>query len=195
MPETLLVTGIHREELGFGDHVAALLDSELIQVMRIPRGISHSRRAHDELFYFNARHREIYLQLHQQVRGRFRLLIDLHCGVNEAGRCADVYCHDQALLDYVSQRTQVKGLAQRLRGVRIVSEQHDESLSADVAAAETHAHTRIPEKVWNDPNCIYVGLEIYLVSEGDGVAQDWCFAADVIELVQSYVREPATVNT
>jgi len=88
MVDTLLVTGIHREELDFGDQVATLLDREKIELIRIPQGISHERKGNDP-FYYNICHREIYLQLRQQIKSDCRLLIDLHCGLNEVSRCAD----------------------------------------------------------------------------------------------------------
>ena len=41
--DTVLVTGIHREELGFGDHVAALVNRGRVDIMRIPKGIPRAK--------------------------------------------------------------------------------------------------------------------------------------------------------
>lgn len=94
----VVVIGARREELGFGERVAEGLGPG-IAVLRIPQGISGHRPRPDEVFYYETRHRELYLlQLRQQVRGRYKLVIDLHRGVNQPGRCADVYCRDPGLL-------------------------------------------------------------------------------------------------
>lgn len=44
MSRTLLVTGIHREELRFGDRVAALVDPDQVEVLRIARALADKRR-------------------------------------------------------------------------------------------------------------------------------------------------------
>ena len=184
MAETILVTGIHREELGFGDRVAALLDNDRIHIMRIPRGISHARAGTGgDLFYYNTRHREIYLQLRQQMKGRYRLLIDLHCGLNEAGRCADIYCRDERLLQCVSERAAQAGMDARIRMVKILADS-ESSQAAGSRDVEAGARTAIPKQIWNDQGFTYVGLEIYLAEEGVGVDEDWRFARDLIETIR-----------
>ena len=104
MNDTLLVTGIHRDELGFGDRVATVLPRGAVEVIRIPQGIPQPRRGPGEQFYSRTEHREIYLQLHQQVRGRYRLMIDLHKGLDETGRGAEIFCNDEALLGRIISR-------------------------------------------------------------------------------------------
>ena len=47
MSRNLIVTGIHREELAFGDRVSDLLGDLDIDVMRIPEGISHRKTGTD----------------------------------------------------------------------------------------------------------------------------------------------------
>jgi len=34
--------------------------------------------------------RKLYLQLYQQIKRRYQLLIDLHSGLDENGPCADI---------------------------------------------------------------------------------------------------------
>ncbi len=184
MLETLLVTGIHREELDFGDRVAALIDRNHVHVMRIPEGISHARTGSGGLFYYNTRHREIYLQLRQQVTGHYRLLIDLHCGLNDTGRCADLYCRDEQILQCISGCTGQLAMGGQLRLVKILTDSENGDLVKEVKKVDVGARTSIPEQMWNDQSFVYVGLEIYLAKVGDGVAADWRFARDLIDFVR-----------
>ena len=100
----VLVIGIHREELGFGSMVAKQLVSEDIGLIRIDKGLSHEKSWYRSGFYHSAAHREIYLQLHQQVKGKTHFVIDLHTGINEAGRCADVLCAGIRLLLFMQKK-------------------------------------------------------------------------------------------
>ncbi len=176
----LLVTGIHQEELAFGDKVTALLSDQGIEVMRIPNGISHSMKNADDQFYYNTRHQEIYLQLSQQVEKFYHLLIDLHCGVNTPGHCSDLYCANESLMLWLETHAQNFIDRQQLRLIRII----DQSNQAAYDNRYLHAHTLIPEKVWNNSEFIYLGLEIYLDEEGEGVEADWLLARELIELLQ-----------
>lgn len=185
MTGTLLVTGIHREELSFGDRVVELLDRERIQILRIPQGISHARSSADTLFYYNTQHREIYLQLWQQVKGRYHLLLDLHCGVNESGPCADLYSRDERLLQRISDRSKQLGVAEKIRLAKILKDSEEIKANNEDGQSIIGARTPIPEQLWNDQVLIYVGLEIYLRKEGEGSTEDWMFARDLIELVQA----------
>jgi hypothetical protein len=183
--ETLLVTGIHREELAFGDRVAALMDKERTQVLRIPEGISHSRTGTDDLFYYNTRHREIYLQLRQQVKGYYRLLIDLHTGLNDSGRCADIYCRDESILQCVAEGSRQAGIGDQLRTVKILADSESSDPPEDHQVIEVGARTSIPKQIWNNRAFIYVGLEVYLPEGGVGTEEDWRFACDLIESVRA----------
>ena len=182
--DTLLVTGIHREELTFGDHVAALFDTDTIDIMRIPQGIPQTRSGTRNPFYCDTQHREIYLQLRQQIKGRYRLLIDLHCGINESGRCADIFCHDKPFLACLSKQPAIAGAVPAVRLINIVeSNAHThENDRGEIAAAD--AYTRIPREVWSDDNCIYVGIEIYLPQDNDGTEEDWHFSRTLIDNIR-----------
>ena len=173
MSPAVLVTGIHREELGFGDRVAALVDPRQVEVLRIAHGISNARTGADDRFYSDAAHREIYLQLRQQIRQqpqwRGSPLIDLHAGVDEHGPCADIYSANEALLSCLDTRLRPDP---RVRLVRIV----DKPLPADDSSADAVAHTRIPRSLWDGQDWLYVGLEIYLARPGDG-GPDACWLA------------------
>ena len=43
------------------------------------------------------------------------------------------------------------------------------------------AHTVIPRDVWDSPDFLFVGLEVYIPSGNGGSANDWAFAADLIK--------------
>jgi hypothetical protein len=173
----VLVTGIHREELGFGDRVAALVDPEQVEVLRIARGISNSRIGTGDQFYSDTEHREIYLQLRQQLRqqplSRGSALIDLHAGVDEQAPCADIYLASETLLSCLEQ---VLGPDSRVRLVRIT----DKLLPDHETRAGALARTRIPRCLWESKDWLYVGLEIYLAQPGDGRPEDWGFASDLV---------------
>ncbi len=185
MTQTLLVTGIHREELDFADRVTDLLDTQHIQILRIAQGISHARCGTKDLFYYNTRHREIYLQLRQQVKGHYRLMLDLHCGVNDSGSCADLYSRDRQVLQCIAHRSRQIGFGEKLRLVKILRNSEINEPLDKRGESIIGARTPIPEQLWNDREMIYVGLEIYLMEEGQGSSEDWLFARDLIELVQA----------
>lgn len=160
--ETVLVTGVHREELSFGDGVARRCASDQIDVLRIPEGVPQRCGNVDQQFYHETRQRELYLQLHQQVKGRYRLLIDLHSGVDEEGPCADIYCRDSRLLERIGSRLDTRNLTHRVRLVRIVDAHQPAILEGSQTAVDTQARTSIPAAIWAGGRPIYVGLEVYL---------------------------------
>lgn len=172
----LLVIGIHREELPFGEAVAAGVDRGGIDVLAIPEGIAGRRPRPDECFRYAALHRELYLQLLRHVVGRYALMIDLHNGVDPHGPSADLYCGDDALR---------AALAEALRGrggppVRLIA------MGAPArtgASATPYADTVIPERIFRNPAFRYVGIEIYLAQPGRGQPSEWAFARDLIEVV------------
>lgn len=176
----LVVTGVHREELGFGDRVASLLDRGEMDVLRIPQGLPHGRAGRGEEFYHRTRHREMYLQLRQQLGNRYALIIDLHSGLDDTGRCADVFCADERFLQCLAARLEPDD---DVRLVRIVAEAEAATAGLEASTAQTGAHTVIPRELWDDPACLYVGVEIYLDREGDGGPGDWRYARDLIRTI------------
>lgn len=165
---TVLVTGVHREELAFGDRVTARLENEDIDVLRIPEGVPQQCPDVDQQFYYDTRQRELYLQLHQQVKGRYRLLIDLHTGLDESEVSADVYCHDPSLLDRLASRLRDAGCADRVRLIRIVATGEPVAAGDRRSGVDAGAHTRIPHSVWSRGRPVYVGLEVYLPEDHRG---------------------------
>lgn len=183
MNSTLVVTGIHKEELEFGDQVVGKLKHVNVDIMRIPEGITHDRAGLGEGFYYHTMHQEIYLQLLQQVKDRYDLLIDLHCGLNDSGRCADVYTSHTSMLGCLAETIDPADDNRQLRLVNILSKS-DRELEAS-HGVDANALTLIPERLWNSQVMTYVGLEIYLPKEGLGEQGDWAYARKLIECVIS----------
>lgn len=183
--DSVLVTGIHRKELGFGDRVAALIDPTLVDVMRIPQGISQARKGPREEFYSRAQHNEIYLQLFQQVKDRYRLMIDLHRGLDETGRCADVFCHDKVLLRCLGTKVQNLSSEHDIHLIRIASPGNQGTQSNGSSITDAEARTWIPPKIWLSLSPLYVGLEVYLTEDSDGNEDDWKFARLLIEEIRA----------
>ncbi|GAB3375575.1 hypothetical protein [Azotobacter armeniacus] len=152
IPPTLLVIGIHREELAFGQAVAGGVDPAQVAVLEIPEGLSGQQPPAARRFQYEALHRALYLQLLPHVLNRHRLLVDLHSGFDpQLG--ADLICADPVLCACL--RTAVAG-AERLAGTEVrVVPLGDEG-------ADLHARTIIPPQVWRNPAFHYLGLEIYL---------------------------------
>lgn len=178
----MLVTGIHREELGFGDRVAARMESDGIDLMRIPDGVPQSCPNVDQQFYYETRQRELYLQLHQQVRGRYRLLIDLHSGVDDDGPVADVYCHEKSMLNAL--RNRMNDLPE-VRMIRIVADEEPVPTGSRGGSGEVGARTFIPRAVWAGEDPLYVGLEIYLPTTEASPGAAERLAQKIIDAIRS----------
>lgn len=97
--QTLLIIGVHREELSFGRRVAAALESSGIRLLSVEHGMPRDRYRRGD-FYHDTCLPELYLQIHQQIQGRNDLVIDLHTGVDDKGRLAEIYCHEAGLPDW-----------------------------------------------------------------------------------------------
>ncbi|EXJ14187.1 hypothetical protein [Imhoffiella purpurea] len=175
-PEVLVVIGAHRDELAFGDQVAARLDGTRFDLLRIPQGLSGEHPRPDQVALFRQRHQDLYLQLLDHVASHHRLLVDLHCGINQAGYCGDVLCADHRLLDSVAEHA--SDLDAQVRCISLVSDTRTASRISHLVA-----RPEIPEAVWNRPNPIYVGLEVYLSTEGSGSQQERRFAESLIGCV------------
>ena len=184
--DALLVIGVHREELAFGEAVASLLAERGhlpgLELLRIPDGISGQHPRSDQRFHYELLHRAIYLQI-EETAVRHRLLIDLHRGEDDEGPCADVICGDDELLRCVREweATADDGdFSFRDDRIRTVHLNND---GMAVAKGATAARTVIPPEVWDSPDFLFVGLEIYLPVTGAGRRQDWEFAAKLVKRV------------
>ncbi len=197
MSKVILVIGIHREELAFGERVAELLEESGIDVLRIEQGLSSKKPVFDDLFYYTTRHQEIYLQLRQQVKKRYDLLIDLHSGINEPGACAEIFCKHVDLLDCLKTVSKkCSNIRCPLPGpIRLTRIIEDSEKIDDPAEGNEEMDTKIrdqgypfcltviPKAVWASKDFIYVGLEIYLPRPDAGTMEDWQFTAEIVESI------------
>lgn len=185
-PASLLVIGIHREELAFGEQVAAGLDPARVAVLRIGEGLSGRRPRPDERFHYDTLHRELYHQLLVHVRrGGYHLVIDLHTGLDRDGPCADLYCRDDALLACVERAQARSGLggAGRSRYIPFLP-----PVGTPANGDDPHAAGVMPEQVWNNPAFRYVGLEVYLSENRPAGAREWDYARDLVNLLAECVK-------
>jgi hypothetical protein len=175
----VLVLGIHREELAFGEAVTAGLDPARIDLLRIPEGVSGARPTQDQAFYYRASHRELYGQILRQIRGRYDLVIDLHCGINEPGRCADLFSADASLLQCVCAAARhTPGVTPS--PVRPVLLGAGGPPATDAPSLPLRAVTVIPEEIWRNPAFSYLGIEVFLPAAGAGSPEDWALARGLI---------------
>lgn len=182
--QALLVIGVHREELAFGECVAARLAEcdalRRLDVLRITEGISGQRPRFDQRFHYEILHRALYRQI-QKAAGRYRLLIDLHRGEDDEGPCADVISGDSRLLGCVRERTgEAAECPSRPHeaAVRTVQLTGD---GRDAHQGVMAGRTVIPQELWNSTDVLFVGVEVYLPTPGSGSQRDWEFSARLIE--------------
>lgn len=185
---TALVIGVHKEELAFGKKVVTLMAESDIHIVQIDNGLSHERSYYRSGFYHSTAHREMYLQLHQQLVGnKVDLVIDLHTGINETGRCADIMSANLDLLNKmhllfegVEKHTFSEPGEERLYKI-IKSDERSKQKDGSFSVC----HTIIPHKVWDAREYIYTGLEIYLHETGNGFLPDWEYTVGLIRMLKS----------
>ncbi len=159
-PRTLLVVGVHREELAFGEAVAADLDQGLVDVLVIPDGLSGQRPGPHGQFHYEMLHRALYLQLLPYLIDRYTLLIDLHTGRDPFGPGADLICADDAL------RVELSAMIDSECGAA----SHEVRIVALGRGAALHARTFLPTQIWRHPAFRYLCIEVYLPDEFEGRA-------------------------
>ncbi len=183
----LLLIGIHKDELEFGDRVALSLGDQ-VDVLRVEKGLNGANPTPDGLFHYSIRHAEMYHQVLQSVARKQGPVIDLHTGLNKDTRCADVYCHSERFLrcleqEIASGRGRLAG-PEDVRLIRIVA--HDAARGGKrlgaIGGARPVVWTYIPETVWRNPRFLYVGVEVFLPAPGAGSAEDHRFASELVRL-------------
>lgn len=185
-PSSLLLIGIHREELAFGQEVARKLDPAQVAVLTIPDGISGKRPLPDQLFRYRALHRALYLQLLPHVQGRHRLLIDLHTGLDPDGPSADLICADPGLCKRLEAEVKADDSLAR-EEVRVIP------LGAETQSV--HARTVIPKQIWKNPDFYYLCIEIYLPDRGQWDDKGAELALKLIDIAAGTVKRPPTANS
>ena len=179
-----LIIGVHREKLAFALKVVQQLDSN-IHVIRIESGLSHERSLYRSGFYHSTAHREMYLQLHQQLKGKMDFVIDLHTGINETGRCADILTADTEVLqnmkkqlDTIVHHTLSPPGEEHLYRITEPDEHKKNRISTFPVC-----HTIIPKRVWDGGVYVYADLEIYLHGADEGTLVDCEYAAQLIRML------------
>lgn len=179
-----LVIGVHREELGFGIKAARAVE-KIVQVVHITKGLSHRKSLYRSGFYHSTAHREMYLQLHQQLKEKTDMVIDLHTGINETGRCADIFSADMSLLHTMKTKLDASAHHPLLSPgeERLYQIMPQDGQKEEEEALFSACHTIIPRQIWEGLEYTYVGLEIYLHETGDGTPVDYEYAAHLISLL------------
>ena len=184
----LLLIGIHKDELEFGDRVALSLGDQ-VDVLRVEKGLNGANPTPDGLFHYSIRHAEMYHQVLQRVARKEGPVIDLHTGLNKNARCADVYCHSERFLrcleqEIASGRHGHMARSEDVRLVQIVSHMTARGRPRPEvsAGARPIVWTYIPEMVWRNPRFLYVGIEVFLPVPGAGSVEDHQFAGELIRL-------------
>ncbi len=178
-PATLLVIGIHREELAFGMAVASGLDRQRVDVLTITEGLSGRHPRQDQRFHYDTLHRELYLQLLPHVRAHHTILVDLHTGLDPQGPCADLYSRDIGRLAGLLAPAPALAVPPRL-------------FSLGEENGHPSAATVIPPDIWRSPRFLYVGLEIYLPQAGAGRREDQDYARAIITALAADGRPAGT---
>jgi hypothetical protein len=186
-PTAVLVIGAHREELAFGEHVAAGLTGELIDIYRIPMGISGRHPRQDQAFRYRVCHQELYLQLRQQLKGRYRVLIDLHAGQDANAPAADVLCHDASVLTCLQRQIMEHGdtpiIGQRVRLIPLVDADETGLAATASDSGRPVGRALIPRRVWSMEEPLYVAVEVFLKESGVGCPADWALAQTLVRRI------------
>lgn len=166
MAKALLVVGIHREERAFGEAVASQLDSHYFDTLCIPNGLSGVRPLNDQRFRFKLLHQALYRQLLPYVQGCYPILIDLHTGINDTGLCIDFFSpHITLVQNLVEQALPAHEIP--VRCIRMVT-----AKPGNNPTTHLQAETVIPETVWQNPDFLYLGVEVFLAQAGAGSIQE-----------------------
>ncbi len=186
MEKPLLLIGVHRDELAFGDRLTGLL-GDRCDVLRVDKGLENANPTPDDEFQYRIRHAEMYQQVLQQLHRRTGPVIDIHTGLNESGRCADIYCHSEDFLSCLDHALadRAHGSAAQdadIRRLKIVSHETNGSRAPADQELRPVVWTYIPEIVWRNPRFLYVGIEVFLTAPGAGRQEDHAYARDLVLL-------------
>jgi len=196
MIPSALVVGIHQRERDYGQNVARILSDSGIKILCIHKGLPQPADFDGNPFYYSAYLREIYLQLHQQIKKEFGLMIDLHTGINETGRCADIFCNNTRLLDTVNDLLKKNtnndfSADEPVQLIRITEKTSRKKNTRHKQPRNIYpiCHSVIPKSVWKANKYLYVGLEIYLENPGKGTEADWLYGSRLINIIRKAAKQ------
>lgn len=181
---TLVVIGVHREELAFGDQVALGLDGQMIDVLRIPRGLSARRPRADQLATYRARHARLYEQICDHLQPIHGIVIDLHCSIG-ADPVMDIICANAGYLATLQECCKhAEGLQDAIvRTIQMVSDDDIHEHEDVESGSQLFMKPDLPSSIWKARRPLYIGLEIYLQEEGAGICQDWQRSQSLIQII------------
>ena len=106
-------------------------------------------------------------------------MIDLHAGIHEGRRSADIYCGESLFLDAFRRTRKAGGFDSE--GIRLFRIVEDFAERRDAwEAGYPVCRSFIPEVVWQGGRYLYVGVEIYLKRPGEGSPEDWGFTRRIV---------------
>ena len=192
---TVLVVGVHQRERDYGQNVARILSDSDIKMLCIDKGLPQKTEFDGNPLYYSAYLREIYLQLHQQIKKKFGLMIDLHTGINETERCADIFCSDTKLLDKIDKllRKNTNNDFSDDGPIHLIKITEKTSRKKNIRRKKPQniypiCHSGIPKCVWKTNKYLYIGLEIYLQNPGKGTEKDWRYGSWLINTILKAVN-------
>ena len=185
-PDTLVVCGVHHEELAFGQQATRKLDRGHFESLAIVQGLSAKRPTPDRLDHYLDAHARLYEQIATCAKPHHRLVIDLHCRLKDTSD-ADIFCAHDDLLDKMREGLWEYTASRKamVRFIRMVTDQDIAGWSDARLKDRLFSKPEIPEEIWRPRSPIYVGVEIYLQREGRGKAKDWLLARHIIETIRT----------
>ena len=177
----LVLIGVHREELAFGDQVVKPLPTGRFGILRIKQGLSARRPRPDQFLSYLDNHDRLYQQITSSIGSDCKLIIDLHCRLKERAD-ADLFSGSEQILKQaaatLAANPDFSGKA--IRPIRMISDKDLESLDLEAESPQLFAKPELPESLWRADSPLYLGLEIYVDEEGAGTAREWAFARQLI---------------
>jgi hypothetical protein len=178
----LLIAGVHRQELEFGQKVIDLLQLQKcpLDMLIIPQGLSNQFDSVMDTLY-RRQHEEMYHQIKGHIKKRHSLIIDLHAGCSES---FSIDLFSSQAQQYPCLKTEIiKKIIPEARAVNIKANleiQKDKHLTS---------YTILPKSIWKNNKFIYVGIEVYLEAYSSGNEADIQRSANMIDyLVQCHIN-------
>lgn len=192
MFRTGLVIGVHQQERAFGERVVKGIHEKNIEVIRIQNGLVRGSDWKNRSSFHGSDLHKLYLWIHQQVCGKYDLVVDLHCGSTEGKWSADILAEEIGFLDFLHAGAKDifqdrYALPDTIRLVRIVS---DIASQSDIFSYRyLVCKPFIPEEVAKKAHYRYVGIEIYLSAGGKGCREDYRLSRRLLRAIHKCAME------